>query len=281
MTEYTVAIGGDEAELLEAIAAAAERAGVDWVVTGAMARHLVFGGVHGCRPGRSTKDWDLGVQIGYWAQFATLESHLVEDAGFRRDSRQRQRLHGPSGGMVDLIPFGGVEAEDGGVYWGKEGEFHLNVAGFQEAYAASYHVRLTNTVTARVVSPPGLAILKVIAWHDRHLEDDRDAEDLAYLLHQYHHLVSEKLYGPHLDAMERVDYDVELAGARVLGKEAGVMAGPGLHRGINELLAGELGRPEESRLLGALGHHLVVKRETGVLELLRQFGSGWREGKTG
>ncbi|MEF8794804.1 MAG: hypothetical protein V5A50_14175 [Thiohalorhabdus sp.] len=159
-----------------------------------MARHLVFGGIHGCRPGRSTTDWDLGVQVGYWAQFAALESHLVEGAGFRPDGRQRQRLHGPAGGMVDLIPFGGVEAEDGGVHWGREGEFHLNVAGFREAYTASCRVRLTDTVTARVVSPPGLAILKVVAWQDRHLENDRDAEDLAYLLRQYHHLVSEELY---------------------------------------------------------------------------------------
>jgi len=281
LTEYAVAIGGAEAEVLEAVAGAAERAGVDWMVTGAMARHLVFGGIHGCLPGRSTRDWDLGIQIGYWAQFAALENHLVEEAAFRRDSRQRQRLHGPSGGMVDLIPFGGVETEDGGVYWGKEEEFYLNVAGFQEAYAASYRVRLTDSVTARVVSPPGLAILKVVAWHDRHLEDDRDAEDLAYLLRQYHHLVSEGLYGRHLDALERVDYDVELAGARILGKEAGEIASPGLHWSIDALLVRELGRPEESRLLAALRHHLAVKRDTEALEMLRQFGSGWREVEPG
>lgn len=280
MTEYALAIIGAEADILEAIAGAAERAGVDWMVTGAMGRHLVFEGIHGCPPDRSTTDWDVGVQVGYWTQFAALENYLVEGVGFRRDSRQRQRLYGPAGGIVDLIPFGGVETADGGVQWGQEGGFHLNVAGFQEAYAASYRVRLTDTVTARVVSPPGLAILKVVAWQDRHLANDRDAEDLAYLLHQYHYLVSEELYGLHLDALERVDYDVELAGARVLGKQAGEIASPALYQSMDALLAEELRRPEESRLVSALGYYLLASSEARAPELLRQFESGWREAGT-
>lgn len=281
MSESAVTVGGTEGEILEAIAQAAERAGVEWMITGAMARYLVFTVIHGCSPGRSTQDWDVGVQVGYWAQFTTLEDHLIAEAGFQRDPRQRQRLHGPAGGVVDLIPFGGVEAEDGEVHWGKEEEFHLNVTGFQHAYAASYRVRLTDSVTSRVVSPPGLVLLKLVAWQDRHLENDRDAEDLAYLLRQYHHLVAEALYGPHLDVMEQVDYDVELGGARVLGKQAGEIAGSAPLRRIDALLSAELGRPEESRLLGALGHYLASQGGTRAEELLRQFANGWREAVNG
>ena len=280
MPEYAVTVGGVEAEILKAVAQAAEHAGVDWMVTGAMARYLVFTGMHGCSPGRSTRDWDVGVQVGYWAQFAVLEDHLIAEAGFQRDPRQRQRLHGPAGGVVDLIPFGGVEAEGGEVHWGKEEEFRLNVTGFQHAYAASYRVRLADSVTSRVVSPPGLALLKLVAWQDRHRENDRDAEDLAYLLHQYHHLVVEALFGAHLDAMGQVDYDMELAGARILGKQAGEIAGLALSRRIDALLSVELGRPDESRLLGTLGRYLASQGQTRTEELLRQFANGWREAVT-
>ena len=96
----------------------------------------------------------------------------------------------------------------------------MNVAGYHEAFETADEVKLEPTLTLRVVSLPGLAVLKIFAWGDRGHETSKDAQDLATLLRSYSDAGNEpRLYGEAIDAMEAVEYRIDLAGARLLGRD--------------------------------------------------------------
>jgi hypothetical protein len=52
-----------------------------------------------------------------------------------------------------------------------EGDFVMNVAGFEEVLAAALQIELELGLVISVASLPGLAILKLAAWADRHLQN--------------------------------------------------------------------------------------------------------------
>jgi len=97
----------------------------------------------------------------------------------------------------------------------------MNVTGFQNALNDTILVHLTDQLDVRFVSLPGMAVLKLIAWHDRHNEfPTKDASDIASLLRQYPEAGNyERLYGEHADLIQAADFDFEMAGARMLGRD--------------------------------------------------------------
>jgi predicted nucleotidyltransferase len=104
----------------------------------------------------------------------------------------------------------------------------MNVAGYREALVAAERVELRTGLVVRVASLPSLAILKLLAWNDRGLEDSRDARDFALLLRSYGEAGNEdRLYGDEISLLEAVGYNIDLAGARLLGKDAArIVAAP-------------------------------------------------------
>jgi predicted nucleotidyltransferase len=103
----------------------------------------------------------------------------------------------------------------------------MNVAGYREAFEAAPLVEIDPGFVVRVVSLPGLAILKLFAWADRGADDPRDAIDLAMLLRQYSQAGNEdRLYGAEISILEALGYDLDLAGARLLGRDAARTSAP-------------------------------------------------------
>jgi len=95
------------------------------------------------------------------------------------------------------------------------------VAGYREAFEAAPPLEIDPGFVVRVVSLPGLAILKLFAWADRGVADSRDAIDLAILLRQYGAAGNaDRLYGAEIGVLEAASYDLDLAGARLLGRDA-------------------------------------------------------------
>lgn len=153
----------------------------------------------------------------------------------------------------------------------------MNVAGYREALAAAPAVEIQPGFVVRVVSLPGLAILKLFAWADRGVEDRRDAIDLATLLRQYGEAGNEdRLYGPEIAVLETLNYDLDLAGPRLLGRDAARITGPPTRNQILALL-------DDARRLDQLLRHMapafrgaedpIEKAEALVV----QFKAGLRE----
>jgi predicted nucleotidyltransferase len=201
---------------------AARRAGCAYFVAGATARDLILVNVYGLRPGRATQDLDLGVAVENWTQFEGLKESLVETREFTVSRAKQRLIHtDQTTGFsmpVDLIPFRGVASADGTAAWPPRGEIVLNVSGFEEALASSAWIEIEDGLTVHVASVPGLTLLKLAAWRDRGLETNKDAADLYRLLTTYADAGNEdRLFDRELGLLEAVGFDMELAGAALLG----------------------------------------------------------------
>src|SRR5260370_39420736 len=120
---------------------------------------------------------------------------------------------------IDLIPFGGV-AEGDTIAWPPDRDTVMTVAGFEDALAASVQVQVNATLSLPVVSLAALAILKLFAWQDRKT-NDKDALDLYRVISTYADAGNtDRLYDSEISLLELLNYDLELAGAALAGRDA-------------------------------------------------------------
>ncbi len=275
MPEHSATVDEETLVVLRAVAEAAQLVRVAWLVTGAAGRILLLERVYGGPAGRATMDLDFGVMVRDWDQYARLREAVCRDPRFRPDPRQAQRVHGPGGRYLDLIPFGGVETSEGIVRWPPDGDIRLRVTGFEDAcrHAA---VVVVNDGACRVpvVTPEHLVSLKLFAWKDRRLTDPRkDAADLAYVLgHPAAWIGEERLFDSHFDVVETAGYDTDLAAARVLGRTLATQASPTTRTRLAGLLSEELARGEDSDLVRDVGRELMTgpARAFALLDAFRQ-----------
>lgn len=228
-------------DVLTLVDRVARDVGLDYFVTGAMARDILLYHVFGLETGIATRDVDLAVAVDSWPEFEGIKTRLIETGTVTADKNRAHRLsYGASatakGYPFDLLPFGGLEQRPSQIAW-PDLSVVMNVAGYREALAAAEQVELRAGFIARVASLPSLAILKLFAWDDRGLEDSRDARDFAILLRSYSEAGNEdRLYGEEMLLLAAVDYNVELAGPRLLGKDAARIIAPSTRAQIVALL---------------------------------------------
>lgn len=97
----------------------------------------------------------------------------------------------------------------------------MNVAGFEEALAPALQIELEPGLMISVASLPGLALLKLIAWDDRHLENNKDSADLYKLLATFDRAGNEeRIFDDEPELLESLEHDLTLAGAVILGRDA-------------------------------------------------------------
>ena len=210
----------------------ARQADCPYFVAGATARDLILVNVYGLRPGRATRDIDCGIAVANWDRFASLKQRLVETGGFASDRRALQRLtySDRAGGFsipVDLIPFRGVTAADDTIQWPPSRDIVMSVAGFEEALASSVPIQIEENLIVRVASTPGLMLLKLVAWADRGRETNKDAADIYRLLMAYADAGNtDRLYGQELELLDAAAYDIQLAGAELLGRDVAHLCSP-------------------------------------------------------
>lgn len=219
-------------KVLRALDPIATAAGCDYFVAGATARDLILVHVHRLRPGRATRDIDFGIAVRDWDQFSRLKEDLVATGEFESDRKMLQRLiySNPSAAFsipVDLIPFRGVESDDATIKWPPSRDIVVNVAGFEDALSSSVALTLDENLMVRVASLPGLTLLKLMAWSDRGRETNKDAADLYRLFTAYAEAGNmDRLYEYELDLLESVEFDMERAGAELLGRDVARLGSP-------------------------------------------------------
>lgn len=210
----------------------AREADCAYFVAGATARDLILVNIHGLRPGRATRDIDFGIAVENWDRFALLKERLVATGAFTSDRRALQRLTYSDratgfSSPVDLIPFRGVTTADGTIEWPPSRDIVMNVAGFEEALASSIPIQIEENLIVRVASIPGLMILKLVAWADRRRETDKDAADIYRLLTSYADAGNtDRLYEHEMDLLEAAGFDIQVAGAELLGRDVVHLCSP-------------------------------------------------------
>ncbi len=282
MPDYRARVEDRTFVLLTAVASAASELQIGWLVAGAAGRVLLLEEVYKLPPGRATEDVDYGVMVDSWDHYQALVERICKDARILKDKKETQRLRFSDYGIIDLIPFGGVESDDNVVRWPPHGDFVMSVAGFQEAYENAVQVLVNDKLMVRVVSPVGLLLLKLVAWQDRHnTKPGKDAPDIAYILHHGATLFGEtNLFEEHFEIVESVGYDLDLAAGHLLGLKIGAIASQTTRKRVSELLDQELNSGIESKLVREVARSLVPAEETRIYELLSQVRAGLAESRS-
>ena len=245
---------------MNAAMAALQRAfdhfGINFYLIGAVARDIWMTQIYAEPDRRTTKDLDLAVFINDTAEYDALLTWLVEQQGFARTQSSTFCLLYPSATgsghvAVDLMPFGAIADEAGDVYFSGRGMERISTVGFTEVLAEAATVATPTGQQWRVVTLPGLVVLKLVAWQDRP-ERGKDAVDIWNLLEVYFNLVQEEIYTSHLELLNEEETPdttnlMLLVGARVLGRHVRQLltGGPVLTR-LLSLLAGQLALGEQS-----------------------------------
>jgi predicted nucleotidyltransferase len=160
------------------------------------------------------------------------------------------------------MPFGAIADEAGDVYFSGRGMEHISTVGFPEVLAEAATVATPAGEQWRVVTLPGIVVLKLVAWQDRPELRGKDAVDVWNLLEAYFHLVTDDIYTHHLDLFsveEAADstHLMLLVGARVLGRQ------------VQELVAG---RPVQTRLLTLLADQLALGERSPLARAISRSG---------
>lgn len=211
--------------LLSSVHKVAESMGIGFFVVGAMARDILLEIGYGISTGRRTEDFDLGVSVHGWDRYSGLKKGLISTGEFLPDKKVTHRLYFKERFPVDIVPFGVVEAPAGTIAWPEDPDVQMKVIGFSDAWENAVLVRLSSQLTVRFASLPGLAVLKLIAWSNRGREvPTKDISDFSLILRKYAQAGNEeRLFDELKDLLAQEGFDLELAGARLLGREMAVV----------------------------------------------------------
>ena len=213
-------------DILRRVDTVARVLGIEYFVGGALARDLILLHVFGKNTGRATRDVDLGICVDDWARFDTLRTRLIETGAFSERSGIAHRLYfRPAQSShdipLDLLPFGGVERSDRTIAWPPAMNIVMDVSGFAEAHASALRVEVAQGFSVAVSSLPALAVLKLIAWRDRRRETSKDATDFLLIARRYGDAGNlDRLYEDQPALLQATDFDPDLAGAMLLGRDA-------------------------------------------------------------
>jgi predicted nucleotidyltransferase len=154
--------------------------------------------------------------------------------------------------MLIIVPFGSVAIKDKRISWPPEHEIVMSVVGFEEAYRSSMLIRLSSDPALEIRLPtlPGLALMKIISWEDRYPERKKDAEDLLFIMNNYEQAGNfDRLYDHEQELLKEENFDTQLAGIRLLGRDMAIIADHSTTKMVRNILDAETGHKSQYRLI--------------------------------
>ena len=241
-------------ELLKTLAQFFQNEGIGFYVVGAAARDIVLGMIHNRNARRKTNDLDIAIMIRDWQVFEKVNSALCDLPGFKKCSRQKQRFYYKNSLILDIIPFGEIARSDRNIYWPPDETPVMSVSGFAEVAGKALSVSIDDEFTIGVASLPGLFILKLAAWDDRHHSTKKDAEDIAYLIDEYWDINLERILKDHSDIFEMDNFSTFTAGAILMGRDTRALleGDKDMMRKFVSVIDGEISKAEGSLLINQI-----------------------------
>lgn len=182
----------------------------------------------------------------------------------------------------DIVPFGGVAEGQGKISWPPEHEVFMSTMGFQEAYEPAMTLRLSDqpVLDVKVPTIPGMVLMKVISWHDRYPERPKDAEDLLFLMDHYAGAGNEeRLFEKEDELLQAEDFDLVMAGIRLLGRDMGAIGSDSTGEAVASILKNEIGEQHRYRLVQDMIKGARIFDEFNeTLEKLKKLAQGVNEG---
>ena len=251
---------------------------VDFYVIGATARDIILSNLYDLVPERKTADLDIAIAISDWNQFQFIEENLPKKEGFTKSKEQKQRFIYKGIYVIDIVPFGDVAEDDGNIYWPPDETIAMSVWGFPEMADSTISIEIDGEFSIKIASLPGLFILKLVAWKDRHLSGSKDAYDMALLLTNYLDINTERAVEEHYDLYETDKFDQVVAGAQLMARDVKLLIRENEKtlEYLREVLTKEIELAEESQLINQLMESNAVLQYEQVFACLKSMLKEWK-----
>ena len=222
-------------------------------IIGATARDMIMD-AHGEKSGRATRDLDIAIAIPDWAKYGKIETELTNLEGFVKDKKQKQRFIYNDFYHLDIVPFGDIMKMDDKIFWPPDEETAMSVLGFSEVDKATHKVIIDETLTINIASLAGIFLLKIVAWSDRHTINNKDADDLGFILRNYFTINESRIHKQHSDLYDDTDFTIMTAGASLVGRDMAdiINDASSTKQKIITILNTELQKQEESKLINQI-----------------------------
>jgi predicted nucleotidyltransferase len=204
---------------------------------------------------------------------------LPQKEGFVKSKEQKQRFIYKDLYEIDIFPFGNVAKDDGNIYWPPDETIAMSVWGFPEMADSTISVEIDDEFTINIASLPGLFILKLAAWKDRHLKSTKDAYDMALLLTNYLDINIERAVEEHYDLYETEGFDQVVAGAQLIARDVRLLVkdNDDTMNYLIEIIAKEIELAEESQLINQLVESDTSLQYEQVLACLESIFNDWNK----
>ena len=219
--------------VFEALERALLKFDIDFYLIGAQSRDVWTN--HIDMEKRVSRDIDYFVLINDTGTWSELNTYLIETEKFERDKDQPYRFYLEEH-TIDLIPFGGIE-NNGEVVLDNP-PMELSVYGSKEVAeeAEIIHGKY------KVVTLPGLCILKLVAYNEKPDSRAKDWQDMLLILRNYSEIAGAQLFDGFCDDLIEGNFEFKVASARMLGRHMNVILrkNDGLKERVIEILSGKL-----------------------------------------
>ena len=138
-------------------------------------------------------------------------------------------------------------------------------------------MNIDNEFTVKVVQLPGIFLLKLNAYKYRNFENNKDADDMAYIISCYFEINRDRVTESHYDIYEADNFTTFNAGATLLGRDIKriLYESPSILDTFSGILQAEIDAEEESVLINQmLETHVMLKYEelyNALQNLLKQI----------
>jgi predicted nucleotidyltransferase len=243
--------------------------GIDFYVLGALARDMLFSNEE--INTRTTADVDLAVYINTSDEdvYQLLRNKLIDDYDFEESKENNFALISTDGTIIDLLPFGEIEVEDGVTFMG-DGLSNIKVNGFKEVHLHGLDVVESDELaTFKVAKLSSIILLKLIAFDDRPEMRANDPGDTASIIANYFIINDEYIYDNHNDLFEGDEIELEFIAAQVIGREMKLTIHENvkLKERVKIILESHILKAEKSRfIVGMIGDY-CKQVDTAVLWL--------------
>ncbi len=226
--------------------------GISFFVIGATARDIIME-LHDEQSGRLTYDLDIAITINDWSQWDTVEKEIVSLPNFKKNIAQQQRFIYKDTFALDIVPFGEIMKQGNKIFWPPDESFAMSVLGFDAVEDASLKINVDQEIEIKIASLCGIFILKVFAWKDRHQKDNKDADDIGFILANYLETHREASL-EHYDIVYPEDHTVLTGGGSMLGIHVAEILHdyPDVKIAVMKILHSELDKSEESTLINQI-----------------------------
>jgi predicted nucleotidyltransferase len=267
--------------VLEDIEMAAGQSGISFFVVGATARDMILRHAYNQPIRRATKDIDIAIQVANWDGFDEFTKLLLSTTRFNKTT-QTHRLTFDGQATIDIIPFGGVAGIQQEIVWPTTEDKVMIVFGFEDAFRSAERILIRKSphLEVLVATLAGLAVLKLISWHDGYPTRSRDAEDFHFIAETYLDAGNDtRLYEDASDLLKTEDFDLTRAGGRLLGRDMSRIVSRATRERIRDIFNRETDRDGALRLAGDIIRKSLSRQERSedVLALVQQVQFGFDE----